>query len=74
MGALGKLLIWGGLGLLLLGFWLVAAERWGCPLGRLPGDLVFRHESLVVFFPLGTMVMLSLGATLFLHLWQRWGR
>ena len=74
MSALGKLLIWAGVGLVLLGLALVVAARWGWTLRHLPGDLVFRRKNLVIFVPLGTMVVLSLVATWLLHLWQRWGR
>ena len=44
MSALGKLLIWAGVGLVLLGLALVVAARWGWTLGHLPGDLVFRRK------------------------------
>ncbi len=74
MGGLGKTLVGLGAALLILGFGLMLLERWGISLGRLPGDLIFRRKNLVVFFPLGSMVLLSLGGTLLLYLWQRWGR
>ena len=74
MGGLGKILVGLGAALLTLGLGLMLLERWGMSLGRLPGDLIFRRKNLVVFFPLGSMVLLSLGGTLLLYLWQRWGR
>ena len=74
MGGLGKTLVGLGAALLILGFGLMLLERWGISLGRLPGDLIFRRKNLVVFFPLGSMVLLGLGGTLLLYLWQRWGR
>lgn len=74
MGGLGKTLVGLGAALLTLGLGLMLLERWGISLGRLPGDLIFRRKNLVVFFPLGSMVLLSLGGTLLLYLWQRWGR
>jgi len=74
MGGLGKTLVGLGAALLILGFGLMLLERWGISLGRLPGDLIFRRKNLVVFFPLGSMVLLSLGGTPLLYLWQRWGR
>lgn len=50
--ALGALLVVTGMGLVLLG-------RTNLPLGRLPGDIVYRGKNTTVYFPLATCVLLS---------------
>ena len=43
----------------------------GLPLGRLPGDLVFRRGNVTVYVPLVTSIAVSLFATLFFTLMRR---
>jgi hypothetical protein len=59
MSDLGRLLI--GLGLLLLaaGVAILLLDRFGLPLGRLPGDLTWRGKHTTVYLPLGTCILLS---------------
>ncbi|MCX7707567.1 MAG: DUF2905 domain-containing protein [Anaerolineae bacterium] len=67
---LGRLLIYLGGGLLILGLLLVAIGK--LPgLGRLPGDIVIQRENLTVYIPLGTMLLVSLVLTLVLNLLSR---
>lgn len=68
MVALGRLfLLLGGL-LLLAGICLLLAARWNLPLGRLPGDILWRGKNSTVYFPLGTSILLSLLFSLLLYL------
>ena len=57
---MGKALIAAGL--------LIAARgallTLGLPLGRLPGDLVFRRGSVTIYVPIATCVILSIVLTL----------
>jgi len=70
---LGRLLIYFGGGLLLLGLLLVVIGK--LPgLGRLPGDIVIQRENLTVYIPLGTMLLVSLVLTLVLNLLSRFKR
>jgi hypothetical protein len=62
---LGRLLIGGALGLLVLGGLLLLLGRLG--LDRLPGDLVFRRGNLTVYFPIGLMILLSVVGTIVLN-------
>ena len=62
---LGRLLIGGALGLLVLGGLLLLIGRLG--LDRLPGDLVFRRGNLTVYFPIGLMILLSVVGTIVLN-------
>lgn len=67
---LGRLLIYLGGGLLLLGLVLVLVGK--LPgLGRLPGDIVIQRENLTVYIPLGTMLLISVVLTLVLNLLSR---
>jgi hypothetical protein len=74
MSELGKALI--GLGLLLavVGVVLLAAGRFGLPLGRLPGDVAYKGKNVSVYFPLGTCVVLSVVLSLLLYLVSRFRR
>jgi len=64
---LGKmLLVMGGM-IFLLGLLLIAAGSLPF-LGRLPGDLSFEVGNVKVFFPLATMLLVSLLLTLVLNL------
>jgi hypothetical protein len=56
---LGKLLIFLGGMIVLVGFGLVLAGRANFPLGRLPGDIVYRGRNTTVYFPLGTSIVIS---------------
>ena len=64
---LGRVLIVGGVVLAVVGVILVFSPN--IPfLGRLPGDIRIESENVRVFIPLGTMIVLSLLATLVLNL------
>ena len=70
LGPLGRLLIAGGVLLALVGVVLVLAPR--IPfLGNLPGDIRIENENVRVFIPLGTMILLSIIATVILNLLNR---
>ncbi len=61
--SLGKLLIFLGLGIVVLGLFLTFAGR--VPLlGKLPGDMVYRKGNFTFYFPLATCILLSLTLTL----------
>jgi hypothetical protein len=56
---LGKLLIFLGGMIVLVGLSLVLAGRANFPLGRLPGDFVYRGKNATFHFPLGTSIVIS---------------
>lgn len=60
MGSIGKVLIILGIGLALVGVGLYFAERWGLPVGRLPGDVRIERGNFSLYFPLATMILLSI--------------
>ncbi len=68
MISIGKLLmIFGGV-LFLLGLIVLLAGRLNLPLGRLPGDVVFRGKNSVFYFPLATSIVLSILLSLVFYL------
>jgi ABC-type hemin transport system ATPase subunit len=63
----GKFLIIAGVVLVVLG--LAFSGKLG-PLGRLPGDFSYSSGNVSIFFPLATMLILSLVLTLILNLFR----
>jgi hypothetical protein len=74
MTDLGKLLI--GLGLLLVvaGVVVTLLGRANLPLGRLPGDIVYRGKNTTFYFPLATSVLVSVVLSIILYVVGRWRR
>ena len=56
-----------GLVLAALGLVLVLAGRTNLPIGRLPGDLVYRGKHAVFYFPLATSILLSVVLSLIFY-------
>jgi len=67
MSDLGKLLMVFGAVLLGIGLLLTFAGRMNLPLGRLPGDIVYRGKNTVFYFPLVTSLLVSLVLSLILY-------
>jgi hypothetical protein len=68
MGDLGRLLIFAGVTLLLVGALFLALGRANLPVGRLPGDVVYRGKNTVFYFPIATSILLSVVLTLVFYL------
>jgi hypothetical protein len=68
---LGRLLIFAGLVLVALGVLVVVVNRLNLPIGRLPGDIVWRGKNTTFYFPWVTCLLLSLLGTLLLWLFNR---
>jgi len=68
MSDLGKLLMVFGAVLLAAGLLLTFAGRLNLPLGRLPGDLVYRGKNTVFYFPLATSILISIVLSLVFYL------
>jgi hypothetical protein len=68
---LGRSLIVLGAVLIAAGLLITLLPRLPWPVGKLPGDLVFRGKNWVFYFPLGTSLLLSLALTLLLWLLAR---
>jgi len=62
----GRLLIFAGLLLVCLGAVFLTLERLNVPLGRLPGDFVWRGKNSTFYFPVVTCLLLSVFGSLLL--------
>ena len=71
---LGKLLIIFGVMLVAAGVVVMLLGRMHLPLGRLPGDFLYRGKNTTVYFPLATSVVVSVVLTVVLYLLSRWRR
>jgi hypothetical protein len=67
-GSWGRILIFAGLGLAGLGVLVVVLGRLGLPLFHLPGDFKIQGQAVTCFFPLATMLFLSLILTVVANL------
>jgi hypothetical protein len=74
MTDLGKLLIGLGIAIVVAGLLLLLLGRTHLPLGRLPGDIVYRGKNTTFYFPFATSILLSVILTLVLYVVNRWRR
>ena len=65
---LGKMLVVAGAVAILVGVGLMLAGRAHIPLGRLPGDIVYRGKNTTVYFPIVTSIVLSVVLSIVLYL------
>jgi hypothetical protein len=68
---LGKLLVGLGLAMLIIGGIVMLLGRSGLPLGRLPGDILYRGKNTTFYFPLATSILVSVVLSLVLFLISR---
>ncbi len=71
MTDLGKLLLVLGGVIFLVGAVLLLAGKFNLPLGRLPGDIVYRGKNTVFYFPLATCIIISVVLSLLFWLFGR---
>jgi Protein of unknown function (DUF2905) len=71
---LGKLLVGLGAVISVAGVVLMLLGRTHLPLGRLPGDFLYRGKNTTVYFPLATSVVVSVVLSVLLYLVSRWRR
>ena len=69
LSAIGKLVLYLGLGLSVFGVLLILAGKGIWP--HLPGDLSFKIGQVRFFFPIATSILLSIVLTLVLNLFLR---
>jgi len=70
----GKMLIVLGGVLLVAGVVIVLLGRTNLPIGRLPGDILYRGKNTTFYFPLATSIVLSVLLSLILYVIGRWRR
>jgi hypothetical protein len=71
---LGKVLILAGAVAIVAGFALMLLGRASIPLGRLPGDIVYRGKNTTFYFPLATSILISVVLSVALYLIGRFRR
>ena len=69
---LGKVLVFLGAMLVVAGIVVMLIGRTHFPLGRLPGDFMYRSKNTTVYFPLATSLLVSLVLSVVLYLISRW--
>jgi hypothetical protein len=74
MADLGKALVVLGVILAVAGVAMVLLGRTGLPLGRLPGDILYRGKSTTFYFPLATSLLLSVVLSFVLYVIGRFRR
>jgi ribose/xylose/arabinose/galactoside ABC-type transport system permease subunit len=74
MSDVGKLLITLGVLLIVAGLVFVLLGRTHLPLGKLPGDIIYRGKNTTFYFPLVTSILLSVVLSVILYLVGRWRR
>jgi hypothetical protein len=71
MGDFGRMLVFVGGLLLVIGLVLILAGKANLPLGRLPGDILYRGKNTTFYFPLMTCILLSVILSLVLYFVNR---
>jgi DUF2905 family protein len=64
---LGKLLVFVGGTIVIVGLVLVLLGRTNLPIGRLPGDVVYRGKNTTFYFPLATSIVISVVLSILLY-------
>lgn len=74
MSELGRVMLFVGLGIAVLGGIILVAARFFPWLGNLPGDIRIEGENGRVFIPITTMILISVIGTIVLNLLIRFWR
>ncbi|HKN69576.1 MAG TPA: DUF2905 domain-containing protein [Terriglobales bacterium] len=74
MVELGRLLLMLGIALVVIGGIVMLLGRTGLPLGRLPGDFLYRGKNTTFYFPLASSILLSVVLSIVLFLIGRMKR
>jgi hypothetical protein len=74
MTDVGKIFVFVGVILLVLGGLFLFLGRSGLPIGRLPGDFLYRGKNTTFYFPLTTSILLSAVLSLVLYIIGRFRR
>jgi hypothetical protein len=68
MADLGRLLILIGAVAIVAGLVFIFVGRTNIPLGRLPGDIVYRGKNSTFYFPLATSILVSVVLSVVMYL------
>jgi Protein of unknown function (DUF2905) len=64
---LGKVLVFLGAAIVVVGLVFVLLGRTNLPLGRLPGDIVYRGKNTIFYFPLATSIVISVVVSVLMY-------
>lgn len=67
MTDLGKLLVFVGGTIVVVGLVLVLLGRTNLAIGRLPGDMIYRGKNTTFYFPLSTSIVISVVLSILLY-------
>ena len=71
MSDIGRVLIYLGGAVVVLGVVLVLLGKTGLPLGRMPGDVVYRGKNTTVYFPVVTCIVVSVVLSVVVYIVQK---
>ena len=74
MQEIGRILVVLGIALVVVGGLLMLIARTGLPVGRLPGDIVYKGKNTTFYFPLATCILLSAILSALMYLISRYRR
>ena len=74
MNEVGKLLILLGALLVVAGLIFLFLGRTNLPIGRLPGDILYRGKNTTFYFPIATSILVSVVLSLLLYVISRFRR
>jgi hypothetical protein len=74
MAEMGRILVALGVALVVIGGIVMLLGRTGMPLGRLPGDFLYRGKNTTLYFPLASSILISIVLSLVLFLVGRMKR
>jgi hypothetical protein len=68
MAEMGRMLVMLGVALVVIGGIVMLLGRTGVPLGRLPGDILYRGKNSAFYFPLASSILISVVLSIVLFL------
>jgi hypothetical protein len=68
MVEMGRMLLVLGVALVMIGGIIMLLGRTGLPLGRLPGDILYRGRNTTFYFPLASSILISVVLSIVLFL------
>ena len=71
MQEMGRILLVLGIVLVVVGGLFMLLGRTGLPLGRLPGDIIYKGKNATFYFPLATCIVLSVVLSVVMYLISR---
>ncbi|MGA7630902.1 MAG: DUF2905 domain-containing protein [Terriglobales bacterium] len=68
MAEMGRMLVILGIALVVIGAIVMLLGRTGVPLGRLPGDILYKGKNTIFYFPLASSILIGVVLSIILYL------